>query len=118
MKIEGEGTLLRVFVGETDRWQGRPLHEAIVQRARESDLAGATVLRGLEGFGAGSRIHTATALRLSADLPLVVEIVDRPERIDAFLPLLDEMVREGMATLEKVRIVAYRHGGQRRLRRE
>lgn len=111
MKIEGEGQLLRIFIGESDRWHGAPLYEAIVRRAREEGLAGATVLRGMEGFGAHSRIHTAKILRLSADLPIVIEIADRPERIEAFLPLLDEMVREGMMTLEKVHIIAYRAGG-------
>lgn len=111
MKIEGEGQLLRIFIGESDRWHGAPLYEAIVRRAREEGLAGATVLRGMEGFGAHSRIHTAKILRLSADLPIVIEIADRPERIEAFLPLLDEMVQEGMMTLETVRIIAYRAGG-------
>ncbi len=109
MKIEGEGQLLRIFVGESDRWRGKPLYESIVQRAREQGLAGATVLRGLEGFGAHSRIHTAKILRLSEDLPLVIEIVDREERIESFLPLLDEMGVEGMITLEKVRIIGDRH---------
>lgn len=109
MKIEGEGQLLRVFIGESDRWEGKPLYEAIVRKAREVGLAGATVLRGLEGFGAHSRIHTAKILRLSEDLPIVVEIVDKAERIEQFLPELDRMVDEGMITLEKVRILAYRH---------
>lgn len=116
MKVEGEGQLLRIFVGESDRWEGEPLYEAIVRRAREEGLAGATVLRGSEGFGAHSRIHTTKILRLSADLPMVIEIVDRPERIQDFLPVLDEMVTEGMMTLEKVRIVAYRSGKAKRLR--
>lgn len=111
MKIEGPGKLLRIFVGESDRWEGRPLHEAIVLRARERGLAGATVLRGLAGFGAHSRIHTASVLRLSEDLPIVVEIADTPERIAGFLPELDVMVREGMVTVEDVHIVAYRAGG-------
>jgi PII-like signaling protein len=109
VKIEGEGLLVRVYVGESDRWQGRPLYEAIVLRAREAGLAGATVVRGVEGFGANSRIHTIKILRLSEDLPMVIEIADSPERIELFLPLLDEMVSEGMITVEKVRIVAYRH---------
>jgi hypothetical protein len=112
MKLEGEGQLLRIFISESDRWHGIPLHEAIVRRAREEGLAGATVLRGMEGFGAHSRIHTTKVLRLSADLPIVVEIADRAERIEAFLPLLDEMVQEGMMTLEKVHIIAYRAGGE------
>lgn len=110
MKIDGEGELLRIFIGESDRWHGRPLSEAIVLRARELGLAGATVLRGLEGFGAHSRIHTSSILRLSQDLPIVVEIVDKPDRIEAFLPVLDEMVHEGMITVEKVRVIAYREG--------
>ena len=111
MKIEGEGQLLRAFIGESDRWHGRPLYEAIVLKAREMGLAGATVLRGLMGFGADSRLHTAKVLRLSEDLPIVVEIVDKPERIEELLPLLDEMVTEGMVTVERVHIVAYRHSG-------
>jgi len=110
MKIEGEGQLLRIFIGESDRWQGAPLYEAIVRRARAEGLAGATVLRGLEGFGAHSRLHTAKILRLSNDLPIVVEIVDMPERIREFLPALDEMVDEGMITLEKAHIITYREG--------
>ncbi len=118
MKVEGEGQLLRIFIGESDRWGNQPLTEAIVRRAREEGLAGATVLRGLEGFGAHSRIHSAKILRLSEDLPVVIEIVDRPERIEAFLPVLDEMVDEGMMTLEKVHIIAYRAGRQKRLRKE
>jgi PII-like signaling protein len=109
VKIEGEGLLVRVYIGESDRWQSRPLYEAIVHRARKDGLAGATVLRGMEGFGANSRIHTTKILRLSEDLPIVVEIADSAERIERFLPLLDEMVTEGMITVEKVRIVAYRH---------
>jgi len=109
MKIEGDGLLVRVHIGESDRWHGRPLYEAIVLRAREVGLAGATVLRGVEGFGANSRIHTMKILRLSEDLPIVIEIADTAARIELFLPLLDEMVAEGMITVEKVRIVAYRH---------
>jgi PII-like signaling protein len=108
MKIEGEGKLLRIFIGETDTWHGRPLYEAIVQMVREAGLAGATVIRGIEGFGAHSRIHTSRILRLSQDLPIVIEIVDTPERIDEALELLDEMIVEGMATTERVEIVAYR----------
>ena len=112
MKIEGEGTLLRIFVGESDRWHGKPLYQAIVERVRKEGLAGATVLRGIEGFGADSRIHTSRILRLSEDLPVVIEIVDMRERIDAVLPLLDEMVTEGMVTLERVQIVAYRSSAE------
>jgi PII-like signaling protein len=108
MKIEGEGKLLRIFVGESDRWHGKPLYQAIVERMREEGLAGATVLRGIEGFGADSRLHTARILRLSEDLPVVIEIVDSAEQIDRVLPVLDEMVGEGMVTLERVEVIAYR----------
>jgi len=109
MKIEGEGQILRIFIGESDRWNGQPLYEAIVRKARAAGVAGATVLRGLEGFGAHSRLHTAKLLCLSSDLPIVVEIVDKAERIAQFLPELDRMVDEGMITLEKVHVLAYRH---------
>jgi PII-like signaling protein len=112
MKIEGEGLLVRVYVGESDRWHGRPLYEAIVNRARQAGLAGATVLRGMTGFGANSRIHTTKILRLSEDLPIVIEIADSADRIEQFLPQLDQMVTEGMITVEKVRVVAYRHAAQ------
>ena len=108
MKLEGEGLLLRVFVGESDTWHGKPLYQAIVERVREAGLAGATVLRGLEGFGAHSRIHTSRILRLSEDLPVVIEIVDQPERVEAIIPTLDEMISEGLMTLERVHIVTYR----------
>ena len=108
MKLEGEGILVRVFIGEGDRWHGRPLYEAIVAKARESGLAGATVLRGMMGFGAKSRIHTAKILRLSEDLPIVIEMVDTAEKIQQILPLLDEMVGDGMLTVEKVQVIAYR----------
>ena len=110
MKLPYESQLLRVFVGETDRYHGRPLHEAIVQQAHDMGMAGATVLHGVMGFGAHSRMHTARVLRLSEDLPLVIEIVDKPERIEAFLPVLDAMVDEGLVTLENVKVIAYRHG--------
>jgi PII-like signaling protein len=108
MKIEGEGKLLRIFIGESDRWHGKPLYQAIVERVREAGLAGATVLRGIEGFGADSRLHTARLLRLSEDLPVVIEVVDAAEQIDRILPALDEMVGEGMVTLERVEVIAYR----------
>lgn len=111
MKIEGPGKLLRCFIGEADRWHGRPLAEAIVLMLREEGLAGATVLRGVEGFGAASRIHTAHVLRLSEDLPIVVEVVDTEERIRAVLPKLDEMVQEGLVCMADVDIVTYRHSG-------
>ena len=110
MKLEGEGQLLRIFIGENDRWRGTPLYEAIVLKAREEGLAGATVLRGLMGYGAKSHIHTAKVLRLSEDLPIVVEIVDRSERIEKFLPLLDEMLGDGLVTMERVRVITYRPG--------
>jgi PII-like signaling protein len=108
VKIEGEGLLLRIFVGESDTWHGRPLYEAIVHRVREEGLAGATVLRAIEGFGAHSRIHTSRILRLSQDLPVVIEIVDEATRIEAVLPALDDMIAEGLITLERVRVIAYR----------
>ena len=110
-RLEGEGKLLRIFIGESDTWHGRPLYEAIVARVREEGLAGATVLRGIEGFGAHSRIHSSRILRLSEDLPVVVEIVDTAENVDRVLPLLDEMVSEGMVTLERVEVIAYRAPG-------
>ena len=111
MRKEGEGDLLRIFIGESDRHEGRPLFEAIVQLARKRGLAGATVLRGLEGYGAHSRVHTAKILRLSEDLPMVIEIVDTPERIAEFLPTVDEMIGEGLVTLETINVIAYRHEG-------
>jgi len=109
MNLPGEASLLRIFVGEKDKADGRPLYQAIVMRARERGLAGATVLRGFLGFGANSRIHTAKVLRLSDDLPMVVEIVDTQARIEAFLPELDLMIGEGLVTLEKVQVITYRH---------
>jgi PII-like signaling protein len=112
-RLEGEGKLLRIFIGESDRWHGRPLYQAIVERAREEGLAGATAVRGIEGFGAKSHLHTARILRLSEDLPVVIEIVDTAERIDALLPLLDEMVEDGLVTIEPVHIVSYRTSGPR-----
>ena len=108
MMLPREGHLLRIFIGESDRYEGRPLHEWLVRRAREHGLAGATVLRGLEGFGAHSRLHTAKVLRLSSDLPIVVEIVDTIEKIESFLPVVDSAVREGLATLERVEVRFYR----------
>jgi uncharacterized protein len=110
MMLPREGHLLRVFIGESDRHQGMPLYEWLVRRAREHGLAGATVLRGLEGFGAHSRLHTAKILRLSSDLPIVVEIVDTMEKIESFLPVVDAAVREGLATLERVDVRFYRSG--------
>ncbi len=110
MKISEDGQLLRIFIGESDRWHGQPLYEAIVLKAREMGVAGATMQRGLMGFGAASRIHTAKILRLSEDLPIIIEIVDSADKIDRLLPVIDEMVGEGLVTLEKVRILQYRHG--------
>ena len=109
MKLPSEGELLRVFISENDKHHGRPLYEVIVEEARRRGMAGATVLRGTLGFGASSRIHTAKILRLSEDLPMVIEIVDKPERIAEFLPDLDAMISDGLVTLERVRIIAYRH---------
>ena len=109
MKISEEGQLLRIFIGEADRWHGKPLYEAIILKAREMGIAGATMLRGMMGYGANSRIHTAKILRLSEDLPVVVEIIDNAEKIERLLPVIDEMVQEGLVTLEKVRVIHYRH---------
>ena len=108
MMLPKNGTLLRIFIGENDKHEGLPLYEWIVRKAREQGLAGATVLRGLEGFGAHSRLHTAKILRLSTDLPIVVEIVDTEEKIQAFLPAVDDAIGEGLATLEKVEVRFYR----------
>jgi PII-like signaling protein len=109
MKISEDGQLLRIFIGDSDRWQGKPLYEAIILKAREMGIAGATMLRGMMGFGANSRIHTAKILRLSEDLPIIVEIVDNAEKIERLLPVIDEMVQEGLVTLEKVHVIQYRH---------
>lgn len=108
MKIPKEGFLLRIFIGESDKWEGKPLYEAIVLKARELHLAGATVLRGPMGFGAHSRLHTSKIMRLSEDLPMIVEIVDAKEKIDAFMPHVDAMVQEGLVTLERVEVIQYR----------
>ena len=113
MQLFGEAELLRIYIGEDDRCQGRPLAEVIVERARRQGLAGATVLRGLMGFGATSVVHTSKILRLSADLPLVVEIVDTIEKIKEFLPWLHGVIGEGLVTLETVRVFAYRHNPDR-----
>jgi PII-like signaling protein len=110
MMLPREGHLLRIFIGESDRHEHRPLYEWLVRKAREHGLAGATVLRGTEGFGAASRLHTAKILRLSTDLPVVVEIVDTIEKIESFLPIVDDAVTEGLATVEKVDIRFYRTG--------
>ena len=110
MILPEEGQLLRIFIGESDKYQRQPLYQWIVKKARESGLAGATVYRGLEGYGASSRLHTAKLLRLSSDLPIVIEIVDTDEKIEEFMPLIDEAIKNGLATLEKVRIRLYRSG--------
>jgi PII-like signaling protein len=108
MKIPTEGKLLRIIVGEADRWHGRPPYEAIVEEARKRGLAGATLWKGTMGFGAHSRLHTAKILRLLQDLPVVIEMVDAPEKIDSFLPELDEMVEEGLVTVERAQVILYR----------
>jgi PII-like signaling protein len=108
MKIPADGKLLRIFIGEADKWQGRPLYEEIVLLARKNGLAGATAIKGFMGFGCKSHMHTAKLLRLSEDLPVIIEIVDSEEKINDFLPLLDNMVEEGLVTLEKANVVMYR----------
>ena len=110
MQIPKDAVLLRIFLGESDRWEHKPLYEAIVLKARELHLAGATVLRGPMGFGKTSHLHTVKILRLSMDLPLVIEIVDSEEKINAFLPVLDGMMGGGLVTLENVKVVHYRSG--------
>jgi PII-like signaling protein len=112
MILPREGHLLRIFIGESDRHEGLPLYEWLVRQAREHGLAGATVLRGMEGFGAHSRLHTAKILRLSSDLPIIVEIVDTIAKIEAFLPVIDGAVGEGLATIERVDVRFYRSGPQ------
>ena len=109
MKLPEEGMLLRIFIGESDRVNGKPLYEAIVLKARELNLAGATAFRGIMGFGADSRMHTAKILQLSEDLPVVIELVDTEENLQKLMPFLDEQVTEGLVTMEKVRVVKYRH---------
>ena len=108
MEIPEEAMLLRIFIGEKDCWKGKPLYEAIVLKAREAQMAGATVLRGPMGFGKSSRLHTAKILRLSYDLPLIIEIVDSQEKINGFLPLIDEMMQGGLVTLERAQVIRYR----------
>jgi uncharacterized protein len=108
VKLEGEGKLLRIFIGESDKHGRKPLYQAIVEMLREEGMAGATVLRGVEGFGANSHLHTARILRLSEDLPIVIEVADTAEKIEAIMPKLDEMVTDGLVTLERVEVVTYR----------
>lgn len=110
MKLEGPGKLLRIYIGESNRWRGKPLYEAIVLKARERGLAGATVLRGHLGYGARSRIHTTKVLRLSEDLPVLVQIIDTAERIEAFVPEVREMVEDGLISIEDMHIIQCRPG--------
>ena len=112
MKLEGQGKLLRIFIGESDHWRGKPLYEAIVHLFKEAGLAGTTVIRGIEGFGASSRVHTTRLLQLSQDLPLIIEVVDTEDHIGSILPRLDEMVSEGLVTLERVHVISYRGRAQ------
>ena len=108
--LEGEQWMVRIFIGESDRWRGRPLADALVERLRREGFAGATVLRGLAGFGARSVVHTTHLLELSRDLPLVVEVVDTDEQVERLKPILDEMIADGLVTLEKVRVLKYKPG--------
>lgn len=112
MHLPEDALLLRIFIGESDRCQHRPLYEAIVLKARELELAGATVLRGPMGFGKSSHLHTAKILRLSMDLPIVIEIVDTAQKINAFLPVLDEMMGGGLVTLERTQVIRYQEQGK------
>ncbi|CCW35966.1 hypothetical protein CWRG_01918 [Chthonomonas calidirosea] len=109
MKIEGIGKVLTIYIGSSDKWHGKPLYAAIVERARQEGLAGATVLEGVVGYGANSRIHRSKLLDLSTDLPIRIEIIDQPERINGFLPILDEMVQEGLITVRDCEIIKYTH---------
>jgi uncharacterized protein len=113
MHLPEDAVLLRIFIGESDRHQHRPLYEAIVLKARELQLAGATVLRGPMGFGKSSHLHTAKILRLSMDLPMVIEIVDTEEKVNVFLPVLDEMMGGGLVTLERAKVIRYQDRGKR-----
>jgi PII-like signaling protein len=108
MKLQGSGLLVRIYLGESDTWHGRPLYQAILERLRERGLAGATVLRGIEGFGAKQHLHSTRILSLSEDLPILVEAVDTEEKIRAILPELDEMLADGLITLERVDVITYR----------
>ena len=115
MELPEDALLLRIFIGESDRYHHRPLYEAIVVKAREMHMAGATVLRGPMGFGASSRIHTAKIIQLSMDLPIVIETVDTEEKLNSFLPVLDEMMSGGLITLEKARVIRYSAAKDRRV---
>jgi PII-like signaling protein len=112
MTIEGPGLLARIYIGESDHWHGRPLYEAIVHFLRDRGIAGATVIRGIEGYGAKQHLHTTRILSLSSDLPILIEVVDREDRIREVLPELDAMVSGGLITLERVEVYAYRAGGE------
>ncbi len=109
MRLNGEGVLLRIYIGEEDKLNGKPLYEQIVLKAKELNLAGATAIRGILGFGADSHLHSAKILRLSEDLPILIEIVDTEENINKILPYLDENVKEGLITMERVSVIKYRH---------
>ena len=113
MHLPEDAVLLRIFIGESDRYQHQPLYQAIVLKPRELELAGATVLRGPMGFGKSSHLHTAKILRLSMDLPIVIEIVDTEEKVNAFLPVLDEMMGGGLVTLERAKVIRYQDQGNR-----
>jgi PII-like signaling protein len=108
MRIDGPALLARIYIGESDRWEGRPLYQVIVEKLRAEGVAGATVLRGIEGYGRAARVHTAQVLRLSEDLPVLIEVVDREDRLRAILPQIDAMVDGGLITLEHVEVIAYR----------
>ena len=114
MKIQGEAKRLRIYIGESDQWNGQPLATAIIEKCRKDGLAGATIFRGIQGFGANSRIHTTHILDLSSDLPIVIEIVDKSERIAQLLPTLDQMVTEGLITQEEVHVIKYTHNDKKR----
>jgi len=117
-RFKGERTLMRIFIGESDKHHGRPLYQALLERLRERGLAGATVLRGVAGFGASSTLHTDKVLRLSLDLPIIIEVVETEETIQGVLPALDEMIGGGLITLERARVIMYRPGDVRVSERE
>ena len=110
MKIPSNGKLLRIFIGEDDKWNGQPLYESIIQLAKKNGIAGATALKGFMGYGCKSHMHTTKLLRLSEDLPIIIEIIDSEEKINNFIPHLDEMVKEGLVTLENINVIMYRAG--------
>ncbi len=113
-RLEGEQTLMRIFIGESDRWERRPLYAALLELFQKEGFAGATALKGVAGFGARSKLHTDKLLALSADLPVIIEVVESSEKIEAILPRLDAMLQGGMITLEKARVIRYRPGGEGR----